>query len=141
MFNYLTNQQPFTNGVSPSQSGDYIYVPSFDAAYNYPVLPGCTVKFINTVEPFEYTKTVMYGTNELIFKIFKLEDVTDQYSAATPRQNSKQPNQNGSKNDELTDLKQDMDDLKKLVTSLAESINDRNRGKNYYNNKKEEKSE
>ena len=140
MFNYLTNQQTYTNGVFPSQAGDYIYVPSFEAAYNYPVLPGCTVKFINTVDPFEYTKTIMYGTNELVFKVFKQEDVTDQYIKTPQIQNSQPQNQNGTKTDELSDLRRDMDDLKKMVSSLVENLNDRNRGKNYYN-KKEEKSE
>lgn len=139
--NYMNNPLNYSGTAIPSLSGDYFYVTSFDAVYNYPVLPGCTVKFINTVEPFEYTKTVVYGTNEVVFKIFKLEDITAQFfSNSQAKSPTPEPiNQNGSKTDEVESLRRDIDDLKRLMTD-AFSCNDNYRNKNY-NKNKEEKSE
>lgn len=111
-------QQQFMQIQQQNNNGNFIHVPSEEAARAYSVAPGGSATFINDNAPYCYTKTVGFSQFDTpVFRKFRLvEETSEEQKQAAPVQENIQPSI-------TTDfLSGEIDTLRTRVEALEERL-------------------
>lgn len=111
-------QQQFMQIQQQNNNGNFIHVPSEEAARAYSVAPGGSATFINDNAPYCYTKTVGFSQFDTpVFRKFRLvEETSEEQKQAAPVQENLQP---GITTDFLSG---EIDTLRTRVEALEERL-------------------